>query len=78
MHVHNRLVNIILVFNVLSPGDCISEGRIRGSQALQRVSRPLMPRQLAVQVKLRRDNQDENRATIRMRMRRRGDYEGRA
>jgi hypothetical protein len=27
---------------------------------------------------LRRDNQDENRATIRMRMRRRGDYEGRA
>ena len=28
--------------------------------------------------KLRRDNQDENRATIRMRMRRRGDYEGRA
>ena len=26
----------------------------------------------------RRDNQDENRATIRMRMRRRGDYEGRA
>jgi hypothetical protein len=29
-------------------------------------------------VGLRRDNQDENRATIRMRMRRRGDYEGRA
>ena len=29
-------------------------------------------------LKLRRDNQDENRATIRMRMRRRGDYEGRA
>ena len=27
---------------------------------------------------MRRDNQDENRATIRMRMRRRGDYEGRA
>ena len=27
---------------------------------------------------VRRDNQDENRATIRMRMRRRGDYEGRA
>jgi hypothetical protein len=29
-------------------------------------------------VEMRRDNQDENRATIRMRMRRRGDYEGRA
>jgi len=28
--------------------------------------------------RLRRDNQDENRATIRMRMRRRGDDEGRA
>jgi hypothetical protein len=27
---------------------------------------------------LRRDNQDENRPTIRMRIRRRGDIEGRA
>ena len=39
-----------------------------------RIGRSTVYRMIA----LRRDNQDENRATIRMRMRRRGDYEGRA
>ena len=33
---------------------------------------------ISFDAQLRRDNQDENRATIRMRMRRRGGDEGRA
>ena len=43
-----------------------------------RACRPYRAKTKGKVERLRRDNQDENRATIRMRMRRRGDYEGRA
>ena len=47
-----------------------------GRQAARKLKRAQIL--LAADAGVRRDNQDENRATIRMRMRRRGDYEGRA
>jgi hypothetical protein len=49
------------------------EFKIEAVRARSREDEAILPA-----VRVRRDNQDENRATIRMRMRRRGDYEGRA
>jgi hypothetical protein len=52
-----------------------------GEKTANATGLPLCPKLnslLPLGTSLRRDNQDENRATIRMRMRRRGDYEGRA
>ena len=72
----DAIFDIVAEISPCSVRQTFYQTTVRG--LMDKTERGYIKVQRALVAMLRRDNQDENRATIRMRMRRRGDYEGRA